>query len=58
MQLLKIYYVISEEKPNFEKDSEIKASCERDGLFCRSYLLNCFADIADVYSNKLSVKDI
>jgi len=25
MQLQKIYYVISEEKPNFEEDSEIEA---------------------------------
>ena len=55
MQLQKIYYAISEEKPNFEEDSEIGAFGERDYHFCRSYLLNC---LADVYFNKPSTKDI
>ena len=32
MQLLKIYYVISEEKPNFKEDSETEASWEWDAL--------------------------
>ena len=36
MQLLKFYFVISEEKPNFEEDSETEASWERDDHFCRS----------------------
>ena len=55
MQLLKIYYVILEEKSNFEENSETKVSWERDDHFCRSYLLNC---LANVYSNKPSVKDV
>ena len=59
MQLLKIYYVISEEKPNFEEDSEIEASWERDDHFCRSYVLNFLKDhLANVYSNKPSAKYI
>jgi len=59
MQLLKIHYVISEEKPNFEEDSGTEASWERDDHFCKSYLLNCLVDhLVDVYSNKPSVKDI
>jgi len=59
MQHLKIYYVISEEKSNFEENSETKASWERDDHFYRSYLLNCLTDhLADVYSNKLFAKDI
>ena len=59
MQLLKIYYVISEEKFNFEENSETKVSWERDDHFWRSYLLNYFADhLAYVYSNKLSANNI
>ena len=59
MQLLKIYYVISKEKPNFEEDSDTEPSWERDDHFCRSYLLNCLTDhLANVYSNKSSTKDI
>ena len=59
MQLLKMYYVILEEKSNFEKNSETEASWEWDDHFCKSYLLNCLADhLSDVYSNKLSAKDI
>ena len=59
MQLLEIYYVISEDKSNFEENSETEALYERDDHFCRRYLLNCLAEhLADVYSNKLSAKDI
>ncbi|XP_020263201.1 uncharacterized protein LOC109839181 [Asparagus officinalis] len=59
MQLLKIYYVVSEEKPDSEEDSESEASWVRDDHFCRSYLLNCLADhLADAYTNKLSTKEI
>jgi len=59
IQFLKIYNVISEEKPNFEKDSETEASWERDDHFCRSYLFNCLVDHLEyVYSNKFSTKDI
>ena len=54
MQLLKIYYIISEEKSNFKENSETEASWERDDHYCRSYLLNC---LADVYFNKPSIKD-
>ena len=59
MQLLKIYYVVSEEKPDSEEDSEAEASWARDDHFCRSYLLNCLADhLADAYTNKPSAKGI
>jgi len=59
MQLLNIYYVILENKPNFEEDSETKASWERDDHLCKSYLLNCLANhLTDIYSNKPSIKDI
>ena len=59
MQLLKIYYVISEEKLNFEEDSKIEVSWERDDHFCRSYLLYCLiGHLIDVYSNKPSAKHI
>ena len=59
MQLLMIYYIISEEKPNFKEDLDIEASWERDDHFCKSYLLNFLADhFADVYSNKPSARDI
>ena len=59
MQLLKIFYVISEEKPDFEEDAEAEISWERDDRSCKSYLLNCLADhLAYVHSNKPSVKDI
>ncbi|XP_020266455.1 uncharacterized protein LOC109841943 [Asparagus officinalis] len=44
MQLLKIYYVVSEEKPDFEKDSESEASWTKDDHSCRSYLLNFLGD--------------
>jgi len=33
MQLLKIYYVISKEKSNFEENSETETSWERDDHF-------------------------
>jgi len=59
MQLLKIYYVISEKKSKFKEDSETETSWERDDQFCKSNLLNCLLDhLADVCSNKPSVKDI
>ncbi|XP_020271907.1 uncharacterized protein LOC109847071 [Asparagus officinalis] len=59
MQLLKIYYVVSEEKPNFEEDSKSEASLAKDDHLCRSYLLNCLADhLADTYTNKPSTKEI
>ena len=59
MQLLKIYYVVSEEKPDSEEDSESEASWARDDHFCRSYLLNYLADhLADAYTNKPSAKEI
>ncbi|ONK61758.1 uncharacterized protein A4U43_C08F33270 [Asparagus officinalis] len=44
MQLLKIYYVVSEEKLNSEEDSEFETSWVRNDHFYRSYLLNCLAD--------------
>ncbi|XP_020242559.1 uncharacterized protein LOC109820774 [Asparagus officinalis] len=59
MQLLKIYYVIFEEKPDFEEDAESEASWAKDDHFCRSYLLNCLTDhLADAYINKPSAKKI
>ena len=59
MQLLKIYYVIQEERHNFKDDSDIEVSWEWDDHFYRSYLLNRLMDhLAVVYSNKPSVKDI
>ena len=59
MQLLKIYYVVSEKKPDFEEDSESEASWDKDDHFCRSYLLNCLADnLADAYTNKPPAKEI
>ena len=36
MQLLKIYYVVSEEKPDFEEDSESEGSWAKDDHFCKS----------------------
>lgn len=59
IQLLKIYYVISKDKPEFEEDLESKSKWEKDNHLCRSYLLNCLADhLADNYSNKLSAIEI
>ncbi|XP_020258544.1 uncharacterized protein LOC109834945 [Asparagus officinalis] len=59
MQLLKIYYVVSEEKHDSEEDSESEASWTRDYHFCRSYLFNCLADhLAYAYTNKPYAKEI
>ena len=59
MQLLKIYYVVFEEKPDFEEDSESEASWDKDDYFCMSYLFNCLAShLADAYTNKSSAKEI
>ncbi|GAV56732.1 UBN2_3 domain-containing protein [Cephalotus follicularis] len=58
MQLLKIYYTIEEEKPNFEEEAvKEKAYWDRDDDFCRSYLLNCLSNhLADVYGQNTIAK--
>lgn len=58
MQLLKVCYTVSEEKPAFnDEDATTNVKWEHDD-FCRSYL-NCLADhLADVYSCQPSARDI
>jgi len=58
IQLLKIYYVISEEEPNFEENLETEASTKWDDHFYKSYLLICTYHLVNVCCNKPSAKDI
>ncbi|XP_077249889.1 uncharacterized protein LOC143889526 [Tasmannia lanceolata] len=60
MQLLKIYYVVTNAKPMFgEDDAAEDAQWERDNDFCKSYFFNSLSNhLVDVYTQKDSAKDI
>ncbi|XP_077221974.1 uncharacterized protein LOC143855796 [Tasmannia lanceolata] len=60
MQLLKIYYTVTDAKPTFgEDDAAEDAQWERDNDFCKCYLLNSISNhLVDVYTQKESAKEI